>query len=510
MMERSAVTELVSRGWRRQVRNLLIQEASFAAAIALGGAFLLLVLGTQILNWYWLVILFAGSMGVGIYRGRRRLHTRYSIAQEIDARLGLHDAVSTAYYFGLHPDRAATEPEIVERQSEVAEQLARSADLRQGVPFIAPRSFYLNAALGLAVCAMFGLRYGITHSMDLRASLVHVSFEGFFSSSREVADAKRARQMRPFEPDGGREENTSADAQDSKMPQMDQSQETPQDALADPDPNMAADSQSNSKKNAPGADQDQMPGKDPLDSSEKNDSQQSSSDSKADSGKSAEKSNDGSKENNPKGGNQSGNPGDNSSLADKMKDALSNLLSKLKTPPKPTEGNSSNNSQGSPRQSQNQDAKSKPNPSQQQSEANGSSQSQPGDQSQSESQQAAQGKNNSSKPSEQGNSGIGHQDGEKQTQDAEQLAAMGKISEILGKRAVNVSGEVMVEVASGKQQLKTQYSQQNATHGDAGGEVSRDEIPLAYQHYVEQYFEEVRKTPGVKGKLDPKVKGSGN
>ena len=106
---------------------------------------------------------------------------------------------------------------------------------------------------------------------------------------------------------------------------------------------------------------------------------------------------------------------------------------------------------------------------------------------------------------------MGKQDGDKSVREAEQLAAMGKISEIIGKRAANVSGEVMVEVASGKQQLKTQYSQRKATHGEAGGEINRDEVPLAYQQYVQQYFEEVRKLPAAsKTKSDAKPKSSGN
>ena len=75
---------------------------------------------------------------------------------------------------------------------------------------------------------------------------------------------------------------------------------------------------------------------------------------------------------------------------------------------------------------------------------------------------------------------------------------MGKISEIIGKRAASVTGEVMVEVASGKQQLKTQYSDRKAAHAEAGGEINRDEVPLAYQQYVQQYFEEIRKLPAAK------------
>ena len=68
---------------------------------------------------------------------------------------------------------------------------------------------------------------------------------------------------------------------------------------------------------------------------------------------------------------------------------------------------------------------------------------------------------------------------------------MGKISEILGKRSAAVSGEMMVEVGSSKQQLKTPWAQHQANHTKAGGEIHRDEVPLTEQQFVEQYFEEI-------------------
>jgi hypothetical protein len=57
----------------------------------------------------------------------------------------------------------------------------------------------------------------------------------------------------------------------------------------------------------------------------------------------------------------------------------------------------------------------------------------------------------------------------------------------------------MVEVASGKQQLRTAYSEQQAAHADTGGEIHRDEVPLADQRYVQQYFEEIRKPAASHG-----------
>lgn len=88
---------------------------------------------------------------------------------------------------------------------------------------------------------------------------------------------------------------------------------------------------------------------------------------------------------------------------------------------------------------------------------------------------------------------MGKADGDKAIRDAEQQQAMGKISELFGKRAQNITGEVMVEVSGGKQQLRTQYSKSSAAHAEGGGEIHRDEVPLHQQHYVQQYFEEVRK-----------------
>jgi hypothetical protein len=73
---------------------------------------------------------------------------------------------------------------------------------------------------------------------------------------------------------------------------------------------------------------------------------------------------------------------------------------------------------------------------------------------------------------------------------------MGKISEIIGKRSANVSGEVTVEVQNGSQQLATPYANRSAAHGETSAEISRDEVPVALQTYVQQYFEQVRRQTG--------------
>ena len=508
--ERTELTQLIAHGRSRQIRNLLIQETSFSLALVLGGAILLLVVGTQILNWYWLVLLFAISLAAGAYRGRNKILSRYRVAQSIDAQLGLHDALSTAYYFGDHPGAAHATPEFIAEQRQVAEELARAVDLRAGVPFITPRTLYANAVLVLAVASMFGVRYGITKSLDLRASLIHIDFEGFLSSPRQLADAKK-KGVAPFQKDSL--QNDSQQQQwESKAQDPESQPDVPLETVDDPQTTNADPSDPSAKSQAKG--KEQQKGDDLLNSQDdKGQNSTSTSDKQGDAKDSPDgDSQSGKQDNSQQNSEKSGNS-DNSSLADKMRDALANLMAKLKVQPKNTEGkqggSSSQNGQQASQKQQSQQQNQKGNQGDQQSEQNGDSQAQGDQQSQSGQQQSAQNQGaakNSDQTTKDGKSGIGRTDGDKSTREAEQQAAMGKISEIIGKRAANVSGEVMVEVASGKQQLKTQYSQRDAKHAEAGGEINRDEIPLAYQQYVQQYFEEVRKEPASKAKPGTKPK----
>ena len=94
---------------------------------------------------------------------------------------------------------------------------------------------------------------------------------------------------------------------------------------------------------------------------------------------------------------------------------------------------------------------------------------QAGEQSQNSQDQQGKGTGNSDskQASKQPGSGVGSQDGDKQLKQAEQLAAMGKISEIIGKRSQTITGETTVEVQSTSQQLRTQYTQpRRATFAD--------------------------------------------
>ena len=70
---------------------------------------------------------------------------------------------------------------------------------------------------------------------------------------------------------------------------------------------------------------------------------------------------------------------------------------------------------------------------------------------------------------------------------------MGKLAQIIGKRSQDVTGEMMVEVPSGKQKLRTAYSRELGEHADRSGEINRDEVPLIYQDYVREYMQRVHR-----------------
>ena len=474
---------------------------------------MLLLVGAQILNWYWLVLLFAGALATGAYRLRASLLTSYQIAQSVDRRLELKDALSTAYYFNGETNHPAAPRDFIEGQRNHAENLARSADIDRGMPFLLPRTAYVNLALVAVAFGMFGLRYGIKRSLDLGSPLVHINLEGFFGNSPKIADA-RARGKRPGDGDN-RRDPAAENPWDSKTSDLDPATDAARQSVEDPAPNNGNTSPDGSAKADSKSTEHLQPGSNPLDSGEKGDPSEASDASAnpspgADS-KSGEQN--GSKDaKDAKDANQSGNSGENAGLANKLRDALSNLLAKMKPQSKQAGGKPNDSSQSassrSSQQGEKQEGDSK-SPGKEQADASANSQSE-GEQQQGGTQQASQGKSegrsNNQPNSPDGKSGIGKQDGDKAAREAAELAAMGKLSEIIGKRAANITGEVMVEVSSGKQQLKTQYSDRNGAHAESGGEINRDEVPLAYQQYVQQYFAQMRKLPAGKSKATPELK----
>ncbi len=322
--QHSALLDLIRRGRRRQISHLLFHAASFATVVAMAGAIVLLIVGAQILNWYWLVMLFAGSLAASAYRSRAKLLSAYQVAQSIDGQLDFKDALSTAYYFSHNRERAAS-PEFVDQQRQVAEDVARSADIERGVPFLMPRTVYVNVALVAVAFGMFGLRYGIHRSLDLSSPLVHITFDGLFGTSPQVADAKAGKRAG----DGRHDPGAPVDPWEAKTNDLDPANDAALQSVNDPDPNSASTSPDASAKADAKSTEQVPPGTNPLDTGEKNDASDKSGENANSSAGADSKTGqqNGSKDaKDSKDGSQSASSGDNSSLGSKLRDALSNLL----------------------------------------------------------------------------------------------------------------------------------------------------------------------------------------
>ncbi|MCX6590297.1 MAG: hypothetical protein NTZ56_02120 [Acidobacteria bacterium] len=503
--------QLISDARRRSIVNLILDQSTWALTIALGGAALLLVAGTQILNWYWPVVLFAGAFGYGLWRIGQALPDSYQVAQKIDQQLDLHDALSTAWHY----QNSSNEVAVAQRRQ--AEQQAATVEANLAVPLLLPKAAKWSGLALAVVAALFVTRYGVQKSLDLKRPLVAFTLDQFGSTPKEQASAAK----KPGSPMD--EYLKSISVQPAEEGQKDGLDAAPESALGTvevPDVNNENSQQANGKTNEKGPGMGD--GQDKGEGTEESEGASKGNEKGEDNGKQGA-NNQGKQDGQQQAKNNAAQqPGENSSMMDKMKDALANLMSKMNMQQKGGEqqnqpGNQqqkSGSQSANARQQQKGQQPSKGQKADQQQQA--SNNQQQGDQDQeSEASQASQGKpgdkNSQSASNQENKSGMGKQDGDKDVKLAEQMAAMGKISEIIGKRNQNLQGEIMVEVNSSKQQLKTQYTQRAAKHSDAGGEIHRDEVPLMYHNYVQQYFDEVRKAPAAapgpaaKGPAKPNV-----
>ncbi len=479
------VLALVRRVQRRLFYNELFAQGANALSAALAAFILLLLIGAEVLNWRWLAVLPAAAALAGFCFAWRRRPSAYRAAQLADGRLGLADTLSTAVFFQESAGSGHAAPEIVRVQAEAAERLSRTVDASAAVPFRIPRTAYPMAALLVLASSLFALRYAVSRRLDLRPPLARILYPNL---GREKTETARNHPPRLDPRSSGAQDDDMASA-DSREQKAGDSRENPQDGAENQN---QAQAQSKDGKGSKG----QEPEGQASAESQGNEEDRAANNAESEAGAQGERAAQ-SKSGNSK--QDANNSSENSSLMSKVRDAVQNLLSRMK----PQQGQSGGQQQAGEQNSQ--PGKGRQNGSKQQSAKNGQQQSgqqqadaqdgQSGDPSQNS--QDAQGKgtgtSDSKQASKQPGSGIGSQDGDKSIKQAEQLAAMGRISEIIGKRSQNITGESTVEVQSTSQVLKTPYAQRGAQHAQNGAEISRDEIPVALQSYVEQYFEQVRK-----------------
>ena len=468
------VEELINRARRRFVMNEGLAQTALAASVAIGGFALLLIVGTRYLE-VWTVSLFAAAgIGIGAWQLRRRVPGSYETARRVDENAGLQDALSTALYFSRHePSNGSGSEEFRVAQREYAEKISGSVQLETAVPFTFPRAVYVMAGMAILVSALIGLRYRTGQGIDLRAPITQVLFQDLAAPIAGKKDIKKDAR-------GNRAAMEKAIDQALQGPRPDDKKE--------PD----------TKKAETKADSTRPAGGDPMENNDPSVFDQVDLEGNQASSKEGE---DGEKKT------KDLTQAEKESLLSKLKEAVENLLSKNKKELQDAQKNQQQAKRGDPKNGEKSAGQKGEKQKGQDDQAN----EQEAD-AEAEAERAKQDanskQNNSSQTPQEAKEGdgIGKQDGKKEIKLAEQLKAMGKISEIIGQRSSDVTGETTIELQSGDQSLTTAYSNTKAAHGETDGDVTRDQIPLALQAYVQEYFQQVRKVPAAAKKAAPAPK----
>lgn len=483
-----SVDTILKQARRRHRTNLAIEQVALAITAGAAGAILLLLFGTQLLNWYWPAILAVAGLAFGLYRSRRHLINDYTLAQLVDARLSLQDRLSTLHYFRRVAERS---PEVLATVEDQAEAKLHPGDAERAMPIIVPRTAWSALALVLMCGGMLGLRYGMLHTLDLSRPLARIEFNPFNEPPNVQASTKKSVIQERLE-----EQLKQLGLSVDDLPSSDRELQPQQENISavpspegEPAPGEKGGQSTGEKGKASEGEETEPVGEKGESAEGKPEGQEGAESNNAQT----------SKQQPPPNAPKNQKPGDQNGLMDKMKDALANMLNKLKTPSRDqqqTQQASNQNQQQASQQTPGQQGQQSESRSEQGAESKADQQGdREGEGDKVAGNQSRAGDKSSDRAGgDESKTGMGKQDGDKAIKDAEQLAAMGKISEIFGKRAQQITGEMTIEVPSGKQQLKTAYTDRQAAHTGAGGEVNRDEIPLAYQPYIQRYFEEVRKT----------------
>jgi hypothetical protein len=485
------LADLIRRARRRMIWQTALARSLWAVTAALAAEALLLILGTGLVVWYVPPVVFALALGLALWTLHGHLPREYGTAQDLDSALHTSDLLSSAWYASTSGSAARSRfaPLLVEQ----AETAARLADPRVAVPWRWPQSSRWMGGMALAALALFGVRYGVLHTLDLSASVVNVIFDTFTGQS--VAESKKTASPK------------------AKLPQPLQiGLNEPGDTLANNPPEdvlknfeVAGQANSGSPLNASNPNQQSQPRESGESASPENSSNNVNLPEGAQgmsTGANQQKSSD--VKNTPKAGARQQKK--DSGLIDKMRDALASMMDKLKLNSKASESQTSAAAQEAQRQNaQRQSDKGSPSPGKPQQGDPQSQQSQEQADS-SQSGQKSQSESPAQNANDQQHSGIGKQDGAKNTEMAKDAEALGKLSELIGKRALNLQGEMMVEVENTRNpQLRTPYLNRSAAHGEAGGDLSRDEVPLRHQEFVRRYYEQVRKQPDSQVQLPRKI-----
>ena len=457
--------ELIRNARRRLFFNEALKQFAWAAALAIGGLAVLLTVGTRYLEW-WVLALFAVAVGGwAAVKLRRRLPGDYAAAVWLDDKAGLHDALSTAHHFANSKSKLTPEAEaMLLAQRAQAESAAGEINIAAAVPFSFPKALYGLAALLLVSSGLVGIRYFYGHGLNLSAPITEVIFQDL-AAAKTLGTKSNQLSGKP------QSDYEEAESLLSKLGLGTDLQQKPDEGL---DQALA-----NALQSANSAADDANPDASKPDPMESSAAENTSKDSKSQSGDTASQNAGDQKPGDPNGKKPEQNE---KSLLSKLKEAMESLTGShdesgdQKADPQASKSDQSQSAQKDGQQGRGD----KMNPSD--SQANGDAQKSPS---------AAQSANKEDKSDAPAVAGAN--DGDKAAKEAAQLKAMGKISELIGKRSGQVTGESMIDVQSGDQKLRTAYKDKSAAHGEGMGDVGRDQIPLSVQEYVQEYFQQVRK-----------------
>lgn len=458
-MVESPLSSLLERADRRSLWTSALHRAPRGAVAFLAVLSLILLTGTALLSpWILMPVALIAACYIGWPAWRRRLDA-YHLAQRIDHAMNLQDRLSTAHHF------AGSDAPMAIALRNQAESTAPAVDLRRVFPAPPVRSWRWAALLAIAAASLITYRWLTLESLDLTAPAINVNAESQQASQAEAtarAQAKRFRERLKqmgvnleelegllgwsSQPSDGKDAGQNATQQMNPTAPNQQAQQQGQ----------KADGQG---QNSP-SQQGQTPAEQPQ-------SQQ---------GQGAP----------PQNAQAQGPNKGQEGVMDKMREALASLADKLQ--------GKQNAGQQAP----------KPDQAQQQMPGQQQAQNQPGDLSKMGNQQGQpqQGPPNQGKDGDQAASdsqknktGMGSGDGDKAIAEQQlQQQQMNKISELIGRRAENVSGDMQVKTSSKFNRLQTAYTGQEAVEANADtGDLSREQISIESQAYVKRYFLQLHK-----------------
>ena len=479
------VEGLVETCRNRVAGQLRTREGCLALAVCLVGFCGLLVLGTRYVPFVTLPLVAGLGVWIAAQRLGTYLPTRYAVAQLVDARSGLQDAVSTAYHFRTAgSDRQ--HGRIAAAQYESASRLAAHVDPRQAFPRVVSPAQRASVWLLASALVLFGLRVGLQATISFEPPLASLILTAIFGQqpAPNADERQRAAAMERPNTDQllpGDEEFFERPASEQDSPKS----ELPPEAHEEPPSETV-----------------QMPDVEglitvPLE-------EQGPEGLLEDSTLQAEDSDlspDGQDNNLPSDSGSDNWDEEAQSLLDKLKQAFDNMLQTLDMASTESSSSESGQEQGS---GSTEETASSGNPAdsgeaEQDPSGQAADASMEGGEAGPEAGESASAGTTSGEDSTGDQSGgenasaAGTSDGDKELAEAEQLEVLGALEELYMERAENMRGEVTIETRLAEQSASVPYNQRSTSHGDGGGSVSRDEIPAPYRTYIQNYFDTLRR-----------------